>query len=545
VTLPDGLLNVNCPTRYGELHVVPDVDDVSYGLPVPVQDHLGYICPQGFEAVRKSMSEHFLLGNEATQHTSGGFLSSTPYVEDLRGYQRSGGKDFAAECIDLYKWLYGFGSVLGRPMMEASAQRALDARLRTHYWQTLNFYQHKSFVRWRTEPFTGHDYLVTFIWPTNWQQGVRYFTDQNESSALVLYCLWAYAQYTGDWDTIRSNWTFIRALGVYLERVHDWALLASFNREEGATVGIDMLNSEYPGMIALARMAAVVGDQAVSEKAIALAAKASVPILARRWFPEYLQDLGRRGNPQWEELPYVFSFKTNGIAGRKALVGHGIKRDFSVRIGADYYDTSKGTSPEIVGLYRRFAAAPTAFYERAVEAERIPADLRTGYTHLFMRRLLGWPREELLEGIALADERYRRKWWSSIHYANMIGGTVYDASSMFLCEWAPLAYRSGRVTVAGDAVELVFVPLRERPGSVPVRLWSRRVVTDVTCNGSALPGWRFEKKTGYVRLALPGDAKSKVTVALGKVSRAPVHPFYWPAARPVGWPGSVGEDRSR
>lgn len=540
LVLPEGLVNVRCPTRYGELFVVPDVDEVSYSLPAAVGDHLGYVCPQGFEALRESMSEHFVLGDGATQHSSGGFTTHTPYVEDLREYQKSGGKDFAADCIDLYKWLYGFGSVLARPMMTQAAQEALDARLRTRYWRTINFYQHKSFVRWRTEPFTGHDYLVTFIWPTNWQNGTRYFTDQNESSALILYCLWAYAQYTGDWDTIRANWSFVRALGVYLERVHDWALMASFNREEGATVGIDMLNSEYPGMIALARMAEVVGDEAVGDKALALAAKASVPILARRWFPEYLQDLARRGNPEWEKLPYVFSFRTNGIAGRKALVGHGIKRDFAIRIGAGYYDTSKGTSPEIVGLYRRFAPAPTAFYEQCIEAERLPADIRAGYNHLFMRRLLGWPREELVSLVKQADERYKKKWWFSIHYPNMIGGTIYDASGLFLCEWAPLRYESGAVNAPANTAELVLEPRRAMEKPVRVRLWSSRVVTDVRHNGQELSGWRFEKDTGYLRLMLPGNARSNVTLTLGQASSAPRHPYYWPTAKPVGWTKAGG-----
>jgi len=456
-------------------------------------------------------------------------------VEDLREYQRSTGKNFSADCLDLYKWLYGFGSILAGPMMTEPGKVALDARLRSRYWRTLNFYQHKSFVRWRTEPFTGNDYVVTFIWPTNWENGTRYFTDQNESSALILYCLWTYAQYTGDWDTIRANWAFVRALGVYLERVHDWALMASFNREEGATVGIDMLNSEYPGMIALARMAGVVGDHAVRDKALALAAKAGIPILARRWFPEYLREVARRGNPEWEDMPYVFSFKTSGIAGRKALVGHGIKRDFAIRIGADYYDTSKGTSPEIVGLYRRFAPAPTAFYEQCVETERIPADIRAGYNHLFMRRLLGWPREDLVAKVAEADERYKKPWWFSIHYPNMIGGTIYDASGLFLCDWAPLGYKRGIVTAGGGAVELVFAPYRALTEPVPVRLWSRRKVTDVQCDGQPLPGWSFDGATGYMNLTLPGDAQSNVTVTLGEVSDAPPHPYYWPSPEPIGW----------
>jgi len=536
VHLPDRLKEFPLPTKYGPFAAVSEADTVTYDLPMPIGDHLGFVCPPGFEKVRSSLSRHFLLANEVTQHTSGGFLTWTPYVEDLRPYQRSQGRDFAASCIDLYKWLYGFSSILARPMMLDEARTALDARVERHYWRTLNFYQHKAFVRWRTEPFTGNDYLVTFIWPTQWQNGMRFFTDENESSALILYCIWSYAQYYGDWTTVRANWQFIRNLGVYLERVHDWALMASFNREQGSTAGIDMLNSEYPGLIALARMARQVGDAATARKATAMAARTAIPILTRRWFPEYVPSLAAVGAPQWADVRYCFGYRTTGWDGRTSLVHKGIKKDFSIRIGADYYDTSKGTSPEILALYREYAADPTAAYERAVEHERKPAELAPGYVHLFMRRLLGWPREQLLEWLQEADAQYLKRWWPSIHYPNCIAGIIGDASPVFVSRWAPLEYTAGSY----DGSSEVVLSFQRSAGSDPVtvRCWTARHVQSVEIDGSATDQWYVDRQSGHLEITTPpGRGPVRIRIRLSPTPLGAVNP-YRPPAVPIGPPAA-------
>jgi hypothetical protein len=77
------------------------------------------------------------------------------------------------------------------------------------YWWTLNWYTPKALIRYRREPFTGLDYASSFIWPMSFRDGVRYFTGENESASVILYCMEMYAHYYGNWTTIASNWHLV------------------------------------------------------------------------------------------------------------------------------------------------------------------------------------------------------------------------------------------------------------------------------------------------------------------------------------------------
>jgi hypothetical protein len=117
-----------------------------------------------------------------------------------------------APNIDIYKWWLTFNATQVRQVYGDSVRRVMDDFHKTRYLETLNFYSHKSFVMQKREPFTGSQYPINFVWPTQTNMGFRNFNDANEASGHNAYCLANYARYYGDWTTLRANWNFLRYL---------------------------------------------------------------------------------------------------------------------------------------------------------------------------------------------------------------------------------------------------------------------------------------------------------------------------------------------
>lgn len=137
----------------------------------------------------------------------------------------------------------------------------MDEHFHRRYWETLNFYPHKCFVQQKREPWTGVEYLISFVWPTQTQYGWRNHNDANEASGINAYCFANYARYYGDWATLRANWNHCRRLHEFLPRVNDWApaellggsydpdareLDLRFRSREGAPFGVKIYTQRAP-----------------------------------------------------------------------------------------------------------------------------------------------------------------------------------------------------------------------------------------------------------------------------------------------------------
>ncbi len=511
-------------TKYGPLEVVAG-DRVRYRLPLPPRDHFGVIPVEGQMALAEAIDHYGLQGIESVKRASGGLTTGDPFLADLRAYMASGSvPPFEASCLDLYKWWYCFPTVLGRPAYGEQARAAIDPHYREHYWRTLNFYPHKCFIRQRREPWTGLDYIVTFIWPVTFRDGVRYFVDENEAAAVILYCLEAYSRYYGDWTTPASNWNLCRNLHGYLRRVHDWALMASSNQEFYSTVGIDMLNSEYPGNLAFARLAHQVGDAQAEALGLYLAAKAAVPAVARLYMPDYVQSITAPGDP-WREARYYWSFRETGLGGAQTMVQRG-NTDFIVALAGGLLDTSKGTSPEICLLYKHFARDRMDAYEHAVQATEREYKVAAGWAHLMDRAFLRWPRQELL-ATARQFHTERPNWgWQSTKGPHNLAVVCVADTPLFLADWAPAEYVNGRFTPGDRTVRLAF-DSRES-GSYSVRLYSQWPPRDARLNGKPFADWSYVAQTGWLTLKLRGPGEAKVEIRLQEQARAPAHPYFAP-----------------
>lgn len=118
---------------------------------------------------------------------------------------------------------------------------------------------------------------------------------------------------------------------------------------------IDMLNCEYAGMLKLARLAEIAGDEATHRQALYRAARRMVPTLARLSFLEFTKT--HRLNAYPNNLAYCVGFKEDGAVYRtKGVAPKEI----------DLYDMSQGTPEELIELYNRYAPGVSAPYLKAV-----------------------------------------------------------------------------------------------------------------------------------------------------------------------------------
>lgn len=511
-------------TKYGPLEVV-DGYAVRYRLPIPLGDHYGVIPVEGKMDLAEAIDHYGLQGIATVKTASGGLTTSDPYLADLRTYMASGsGPAFESQCIDLYKWWYCFPALTARPAYSDGARETVDAHYREHYWTTLNFYPHKGFVRYRREPWTGLDYTVTFVWPVIFRDGVRYFCDQNESAAVILYCLEMYSRYYGDWTTPASNWNLCLRFHDHLDRYHDWATMASSNFPFFSTVGIDMLNSEYPGNLAFARLARQVGDEDSEAAGLYLAAKAAVPAVARHYMPDYVASITAEGDP-WRAWRYYWSFQETGLTGSETIVQRG-DTDFILALGCGMLDTSKGTGPEIALLYKQFARDRAEAYERALDVAAEENKRAPGWAHLMQRAILGWPREGLIEA-AKRFNAERPDWgWQSTKGPHNLAVVCVADTPLFLADWAPAEYITGRFTPTDRTVRL-SLNSRE-PGPYSIRLYSRWTPLELRVNGRAHEGYSYEAETGWLAVALQGSGETAVEIRLGDKAAAPPHLYFAP-----------------
>lgn len=517
------ILDTGIATKYGPLEVLPG-QELVYALTLPADEHYGVVPVSAQQDIQDIVDSQGLLAL-GIKKPSGGLVSgnSSNYLADLREYMSAGqpANPFASSCIDLYKWWYCFPSVAGRPAYSPEAREQIDEHYRYVYRDTLDFHAYKTLIRYRREPWTGRDYTVSFIWPVSWVDGVRYFVDQNESAAVIAYCFWTYAQYYGDWATIRSNWHLIRWLWNYLPRVQDWVLMCSSNLEYFGTAGIDMLNSEFPGNLALARMAARVGDPTAEHLARHLAAKAMVPAAARFFLPDYTRQITAEGDP-WREAPYFWSMTETGFGGSKDVLMRGDTHSI-LQLGIGMYDTSKGTGPEIALLYK--AAAPTQVeaYERSLlEAEAQYGD-EVGWAHLMSRAFLGWPQNDLAATVRRSYAKHPSLGWQSTKYPHNLAAMCAAGSGFYLRDWFPAAYIEG----AFDSEHHTARLLLENTESLPVELraYAAFPVESVECNGTSVQDWEYNPDTGDLRVPVSGSGRLELCLWFAATRTAVPSPY--------------------
>ncbi len=521
VQLPPETTDLAFDTKYGPLHGVSG-ETTLVRVPLPPRDHRALIPAAGRMELQELIDEStagLRLGKKKHPDANIRNEGSGNLYVDLAPYDIYNSVPFPEmPCIDLYKWWLTFSAILARPVYSSAVREKIDQHYRNQYWETLNFYSHKCMVMQKREPFSGVEYIIHFVWPTQSQYGYRNFNDGNEASGLTATCFASYARYYGDWTTLGANWNHCRRLYEFLPRVHDWACMSSGALESWGVAGLDMLNSEPYGSLDFAYAAARVGYPQDEIVGLVLGAKSMVAAVARLGFQDYLHSVTADGDP-WREFEGFYWFHENGIQASVPKMG-----------GVAMLDTSKGTSHEFMLAYKTWAGDRMRREEEALEREAARSERRRiSLPNLTQRLFLGWDIKGLREQARRAAEsgRQRGTHWSSATSLYDLALLCIGDIPLFLSDWAPAEYVSGKYAPVQGELNLVFRSQEHAP--YRVRIYSQREPLHVTVNGAAVAqsegGWRYEPASGWFDIRLDGAGLERLHLVLGD-SVAPLHPYF-------------------
>jgi hypothetical protein len=155
------------------------------------------------------------------------------------------------------------------------------------------------------EPQTGQYYLMDDRF---WAKDALY--DKEWSIGFILQGLWSHAYYDNDWGFIADHWNDIRGLYRYYQLHFDWATNSTFTMTTGSGANSDGMRIAYDGMLAMARMAGSIDDDATREDAVVRSARQRLSLYAS-WFGaqwaadhDYVMARNRHVRPEEAELRF-------------------------------------------------------------------------------------------------------------------------------------------------------------------------------------------------------------------------------------------------
>ncbi len=251
--------------------------------------------------------------------------------------------------MSLHMWLHGTpGTVVAPFGLNPRNLENFKARLAYRLLTPVEQYGYKSASRWREEPYSGLRYPVCFNSPrvhhTKFAPGTGSnfnICDANESVYMITTVACAVAEQFGQREFIRANPTWFRWFTKLIFSGDDPVTLTGHCGESGQAASIDMLNCEYAGMMNVARIAEILGDDAWRDQALYRAARRMVPTLARFSFKNYIRETGL-ALFKVEDV-YGTGFTESGYEYRFGVV----PRNTSYHL----YDMSQGIPPRLLKLY--------------------------------------------------------------------------------------------------------------------------------------------------------------------------------------------------
>lgn len=386
-------------TSIGEFALAENSDTAYWSLPLPCVAPL-FRCPGIRDDSGAAETANRVFGN-GVRWSAGGrtaFHAWTPRYPM--------GKDFP-ECanVSLHAWTMGINQLLGNPFLLTPENRMrFMERIRIRYFEPIERFQQKAANRWREEPFSGIRYPVYFS--SFYPHSTRYagnsgtvldYGDQNETAFMILSIARQLADLYGQKEFVRANWHFLKRCAACFPLVSDdWGYMACHCRESGGGAMIDMLNCEYAGMMNLARLAEIAGDERMRSQALYRAARRMVPTLARLTFLPFAKRHGLEAYP--DNLAFCVGFKEEGAAYRaKGVPPKEI----------DLFDMSQGTPEELVALYRQYAPEAVQPYLSVVRdcLQRTPSARNASMADILARSRKVAPEElrGILTGILKED----------------------------------------------------------------------------------------------------------------------------------------------
>lgn len=343
---------------------------IEWSLPLPDSRDLLFVRMKE-EETNALQNQLFLDG---VKWTCGGHVP----LESLSPAHPSG-SDSEEPNISHFTWNFGIGTALqGKLLLNSEALTLLERRTAIRTIEPMELYQPKAFARHRSEPFSGLCYPVVFnsfyLNDTPYEPGFGshvIYGDTNEAACVVAWLNQELADLWGMRDLVRANWNFFRYVMRHQWFLDDYCFQAGSCREYGAGAWIDMLNAEYSGMIAYARLAQIAGDEREYAEAICRAAKKAVPTIARIYFNPWLEQL----RPELKGQKYLVT--GFGEEGAKVMTFPTDSGNF--RAANDLFDFSQGIPGSQYQLYRKYAWNAIQRYLTQIawpelKAQTLPAD---------------------------------------------------------------------------------------------------------------------------------------------------------------------------
>ena len=333
------------PTTFGPFAAKPDARRVRWSLRLPRENPVPQIHNKGFPAWEVWENRLF---SSAIRWSCGGGVR----MEDWSPEHPFGKQFPRMKNISAYAWLMGLNQNLDTPSaLTEENRRKFWNRLQIRFYAPVERFQYKSAIRWREEPFSRIRYPLYFnsYYPhkTTYEgQGGSQvdFGDQNEASMMILAIARKLADFHGERDFVLANWNYLR----HAARIHlvsdDWGHLSCHCRESGGPANIDMLNCEYPAMMALARCAEIAGDSAMRDQALYRAARRAVASIGRYKVVPYLVKQNLAVHP--ETIDVATGFTEEGAV---------LHRESEV-LGAHFlFDMSQGQESDLFSLTKACA----------------------------------------------------------------------------------------------------------------------------------------------------------------------------------------------
>lgn len=309
--------------------------------------------------------------------------------------------------IDLHRTLGGVtGNLMFKPFLDGvpgydGVREQLNKKILRNIRRDINFFQYKTFLRYRQEPGSGAKYLMAFLAPVRYNDGYWMFHDMNETAGIFAQTLGLYSRMFGDGEFFANNEPFFDVFMSNYFVSNDWAWMASCAVEWGMGNNIDMLNAELPGWAGVARVKASLGRDAEADFARCMAAKAGVSTGARLRMADFYNSLNFPIPPHLTPVIHEMSgvrqegMKRNHYLPLGVSQGYGegwpslwptsISKGLLEHYidGKDFYSTSKGVPAELLSFYRSSEglAAPLRRYEEQFRA----AAFRSKAPYLYSR----------------------------------------------------------------------------------------------------------------------------------------------------------------
>ncbi len=374
VSPAEPLTDFGIPTYHGPLVGVFGKAAIRYSLPLPPDDDL---MPVGVRHKEINAAQDYNFAG-GVRWSCGGRVSVNAWTPAKPAGVRS-----PLQNIDPFAWNFGICSALqGAFFLNDSNRKLLEERTRRRFMEPLELYQYKNFARHREEPFSRLHYPILFnsFYPNSaaysGEMGSTViYGDSNEACTVAVWIGRQLADGFGQADMVRLNWNYFRYAMRYQNYIDDYVFQSGSCRETGVGAWIDMLNGEYSGMLAYARLAELNGDTAEMEQALYRAAKKAVPTIARLCFHKY-----------FETIRPEFSGKTDyqitgfGEDGAKIMRFPNSNGNFFA--ANDLFDYSQGFPGQLIQLYQRYGLDEVKNHLRLRAAPlllRQPKGIRSDY----------------------------------------------------------------------------------------------------------------------------------------------------------------------